>query len=181
MKAKTKRSKEMLSSRKKELYDKNARTIEFYRNNPCIASEELIGVKLLDAQKIILNRIWIADYSVLACSRNFGKSFLASVYMILKWLLFEGQQIYIIGSVGSQSIECFKKLEDIVMQRIQSIKSLKDIIAFETVKSPACKTGFVHNPASHIVKSHNDSAIMTLNGDPNNIRSKYLYKFALIE
>lgn len=92
--------------------------------------------------------------------------------MILKWLLFEGQQIYIIGSVGSQSIECFKKLEDITMQRIQSIKSLKDIIAFETVKSPACKTGFVHNPASHIVKSHNDSAIMTLNGDPNNIRSK---------
>lgn len=68
MKAKNKRSKEMLSSRKVELYDKNARTIEFYRNNPCIASEELIGVKLLDAQKIILNRIWVADYSVLACS-----------------------------------------------------------------------------------------------------------------
>jgi hypothetical protein len=91
---------------------------------------------------------------------------------MLKWLLFEGQAIYIIGSVGSQSIECFKKLEDIAMQRIQSSKSLKDIFANETVKSPACKTGFVHNPASHTVFSYNDSGIYTLNGDPNNIRSK---------
>lgn len=92
--------------------------------------------------------------------------------MILKWLLYENQQIWIIGSVGSQSIEAFKKVEDLAMQRIQSSKSLKDIFAFETVKSPACKTGFVHNPASHIVKSYNDSFIATLNGDPNNIRSK---------
>jgi len=43
----------------------------------------------------------------------------------------------------SQSIEAFKKLEDIAMQRIQSIKSLKDVFAFETIKSPSCKTGFV--------------------------------------
>ena len=86
---------------------------------------------------------WNAQYSIWACSRNFGKSFLGSVIMMLKWLLFEGQAIYIVGSVGSQSIECFKKLEDIAMQRIQSIKSLKDIFANETVKSPACKTGFV--------------------------------------
>lgn len=92
--------------------------------------------------------------------------------MILKWLLFEGQRIYIIGSVGSQSIECFKKLEDIAMQRVQSSKSLKDIFANETVKSPACKTGFVHNPASHSVFSYNDSGVFTLNGDPDNIRSK---------
>ena len=92
--------------------------------------------------------------------------------MMLKWLLFEGQAIYIVGSVGSQSIECFKKLEDLAMQRIQSIKSLKDIFANETVKSPACRTGFVHNPASHTVFSYNDSGIYTLNGDPSNIRSK---------
>jgi hypothetical protein len=109
---------------------------------------------------------------VLEVARNFGKSFLGSVIMMLKWLLFEGQAIYIVGSVGSQSIECFKKLEDIAMQRIQSSKSLKDIFANETKKSPACKTGFVHNPSSHTVFSYNDSGIFTLNGDPDNIRSK---------
>lgn len=92
--------------------------------------------------------------------------------MMLKWLLFEGQAIYIIGSVGGQSIQCFKKIENIAMQRIQSNKSLKDIFANETVKSPACKTGFVHNPASHTVFSYNDSGIYTLNGDSDNNRSK---------
>lgn len=168
----SKRSKDILSSRKIELYEKNANIIAFWRRNPCIAAEDLLGVKLLDAQKYILNMTWNAQYSVWACSRNFGKSFLGSIFMMLKWLLFEGQSIYIVGSVGSQSIECFKKLEDIAMQRIQSSRSLKDIFANETKKSPACKTGFVHNPSSHTVFSYNDSGIFTLNGDPDNIRSK---------
>lgn len=163
-------NKDILSTRKLELYQKNAEIIAFYRRNPCIACEDLLGIKLLDAQKYILNETWNAQYSVWACSRNFGKSFLGSIIMILKWLLFEGQEIYIIGSVGSQSISAFKKIEDIAMQRVQSSKSLKDIFAFETVKSSACKTGFVHNPASHTVKSYNDSLIATLNGDPDNIR-----------
>ena len=143
MKSVNKRNKDILSSRKKEMYEKNAEIIAFYRRNPCIACEDLLGIKLLDAQKYLLNETWNAQYNIWACSRNFGKSFLGSVIMILKWLLFEGASIYIIGSVGSQSIEAFKKLEDIAMQRIQSIKSLKDVFAFETVKSPSCQTGFV--------------------------------------
>lgn len=143
MKPANKRSKQVLSSRKIDIYNKNAELIAYWRRNPCIAAEDLLGIKLLDAQKYILNMTWNSQYSVWACSRNFGKSFLGSIIMMLKWLLFEGQAIYIVGSVGSQSIECFKKLEDIAMRRIQSIKSLKDIFANETVKSPACKTGFV--------------------------------------
>jgi len=143
MKSVNKRSKNTLSTRKIELYEKNSDIIAYWRRNPCIACEDLLGIKLMDAQKYLLNETWTAQYSVWACSRNFGKSFLGSIIMILKWLLFEGASIYIIGSVGSQSIEAFKKLEDVAMQRIQSIKSLKDVFAFETVKSPACKTGFV--------------------------------------
>jgi hypothetical protein len=86
-----KRSKDILSSRKIELYEKNADIIAFWRRNPCIAAEDLLGVKLLDAQKYILNMTWNSQYNVWACSRNFGKSFLGSVIMMLKWLLFEGQ------------------------------------------------------------------------------------------
>lgn len=167
-----KRSKNTLSSRKIELYEKNAELIAFWRRNPCIAAEQLLGVKLLDAQKYILNQTWNCQYNVWACSRNYGKTFLGSVFIMLKWLLYENQAIYIIGSVGSQSIEMFKKIEDIAMQRISSSKSLKDIFANEAKKSPACKTGFTHKPASHSVFSYNESGIYTLNGDPDNIRSK---------
>lgn len=172
MKTNSKRSKDVLSTRKIELYERNADILAFWRRNPVIACEDLLGIKLLDSQKYILNMTWNTQYSIWACSRNFGKSFLAGIIIALKWMLFEGQQIFIIGSTGSQSIQAFKKIEDMAMQRIQSSKSLKDIFANETVKSPACKTGFVHNPASHTVFSYNDSGIYTLNGDPDNNRSR---------
>ena len=167
-----KRSKDLLSSRKIELYNKNSEIIKFWRRNPVIACEQILGIRLMDSQKYLLQMSWNTPYVLWMCSRNFGKSFLASIIMILKFLLFENQKIYIIASSGSQSQECFKKIEDIAMQRIASIRSLKDIFASETVKSPACQTGFSHNPSSFHVGSYNDSEIFTLNSDPSNNRSK---------
>jgi frataxin-like iron-binding protein CyaY len=138
-----KRTKNILSSRRIEFYEQSADVLDFWRKNPCIAAEDLLGVRLLDAQKYILNQSWNTQYNLWVASRNFGKTFLADVFMALKWMLFENQQIYIIGSTGSQSIQAFKKLEDMAMQRVQSCKTLTDIFANETKKSSACKTGFV--------------------------------------
>jgi hypothetical protein len=72
MKSSNRRSKDTLSSRKIELYNKNAEIIAYWRRNPCIAAEDLLGVKLTDAQKYILNMTWNSQYNVWACSRNFG-------------------------------------------------------------------------------------------------------------
>lgn len=167
-----KRSKDILSQRKIELYNKNAEIIKFWRRNPVIACEQILGIKLLDAQKYILQESWTKPYVLWCCSRNFGKSFLGAVFMILKFLLFENQQIYIISSVGSQSQETFMKIEKIAKQRIESTKSLKDIFRNEVVTSPANQDGFTHNPASFHTMSYNGSEIFTLNGNPDNNRSK---------
>lgn len=167
-----KRSKHLLSQRKIELYNKNAEIIKFFRRNPIIACEMLLGIPLLDAQKLILQEAWNKPYVVMCCSRNFGKSFLGSILMMLKFLLFENQQIYIISSVGSQSQETFQKIEKIAQQRIDSVRSLKDIFKFELVTSPANTTGFTHNPASFHCMAYNGSEIFTLNGKPDNNRSK---------
>lgn len=43
----TNRKNILLSSRKQELYQKNAEIIKFYRRNPIIACEDLLGIKLL--------------------------------------------------------------------------------------------------------------------------------------
>lgn len=64
----SKRSKDILSTRKIELYNKNAEIIAYWRRNPVIACEDLLGIKLLDSQKYILNMTWNAQYSVWACS-----------------------------------------------------------------------------------------------------------------
>jgi hypothetical protein len=167
-----KRSKDTLSLRKIDLYNRNAEIIKFWRRNPVIACEQILGIKLLDAQKYILQESWTKPYVLWCCSRNFGKSFLGAIFMILKFLLFENQQIYIISSVGSQSQETFIKIEKIAKQRIESTKSLKDIFRNEVVTSPANKDGFTHNPASFHTVSYNGSEIFTLNGNPDNNRSK---------
>lgn len=167
-----KRSRDLLSHRKIELYENNANIIKFWRRNPVIACEQILGIRLLDAQKYILQESWNKPYIVWCCSRNFGKSFLGAIFMILKFLLFENQQIYIISSVGSQSQECFLKIEKIAKQRIESTKSLKDIFRNEVVTSPANQDGFTHNPASFHTLSYNGSEIFTLNGNPDNNRSK---------
>ena len=95
--------------------------------------------------------------------------------MILKAILYENQAIYIVSSVGNQSKETFSKIEEIVLRigkTAASIRSLKDIVEKETKKSPNNKTGFQHNPESFHVEFYNGSEIFTLNGKPDNNRSR---------
>jgi hypothetical protein len=60
----------LLSSRKIELYKQNANIIKFYRRNPILACEDLLGIKLLDEQKYILQMSWNSTNIVWCCSRN---------------------------------------------------------------------------------------------------------------
>lgn len=170
-----KRNKKVLSTRKYRMYESNSKFIKFLRRNPVMACEILLGIKLLDYQKYILIQSWNAPYSLWCCSRNSGKSFLGAILMILKALLYENQSIYIISSVGSQAQETFTKIEEIILRigkTSASIASLKDLASGETVKSPACRTGFVHSPTGFNVEFYNGSQITTLNGNPDNNRSR---------
>ena len=178
-----KRRRVTLTTRKKEILGLDAETIKYYRRNPVIAAEQLIGVKLMDAQKWILIGSWNAGNILWCCSRNFGKSFLASIMCILKALLFENQGIYICSNVGDQAKETHKKIEEIILRKgkvANSCLSLRDIVEFEVVTSPACKTGFSHNPSGYKVVFYNDSEISTLNGDENNARGFKMVAFSQI-
>ena len=165
----------LMSERKRRICELDSESIAFYRRNPCIACEELLGIKLIDSQKYILQQSWNKPHVLWCCSRNFGKSFLGAVFMILKAILYENQAIYIVSSVGNQSKETFSKIEEIVLRigkTAASIRSLKDIVEKETKKSPNNKTGFQHNPESFHVEFYNGSEIFTLNGKPDNNRSR---------
>lgn len=164
-----------MSERKRNICELDAESIAYYRRNPCIACEDLLGIKLIDAQKYILQKSWNAPHVLWVCSRNFGKSFLGAILMILKAILYENQGIYIVSSVGGQSKETFSKIEEIVLRMgktAASIESLQDIVEKETVKSPTNKTGFSHAQIGHKVTFYNGSEINTLNGKPDNNRSK---------
>lgn len=164
-----------MTAAKRRICELDAKSIAYYRRNPCIASRDLLGIELLDYQKYILQGMWNASHSVIAMTRNGGKSFVGAVFILLKAMLYENQAIYIVSSVGEQSKELFTKIEDLVLRigkTAASFKSLKDIAEKETVKTPTNKTGFCHNPAGYEVRFYNGSAIYTLNSNPDSARSR---------
>lgn len=169
------RSRNLMSDRKRKICELDAESIAFYRRNPCIACEDLLGIRLIDSQKYMLQESWNKPHVLWCCSRNFGKSFLGAIFMILKGILYENQAIYIVSSVGEQSKETFTKIEEIVLRigkTAASIDSLQDIVEKETVKSTNNKSGFQHNPSGFHVSFYNGSEIFTLNGNPDNNRSR---------
>lgn len=165
----------LMSEHKRKICELDAESIAFYRRNPVIACEDLLGIKLIDSQKYLLQASWNKSHVLWCCSRNFGKSFLGAIFMILKAILYENQAIYIVSSVGDQAKQTFSKIEEIVLRigkTAASIRSLQDIVEKETKKSPNNKTGFSHSPSGFLVEFYNGSFIETLNGNPDNNRSR---------
>lgn len=76
---------------------------------------------------------------------------------------------------GNQAQETFMKLEEIALQRITSIPSLKDIFINEIVIGNN-SNGFVHDKASFRVTTFSGSSVFTLNSVPENIRGKRAQK-----
>lgn len=60
----------ILSTRKKMMYEKDAKILKFLRRNPVYALEVLYGIKLMDSQKYAFQMAWNATYVNLTCSRK---------------------------------------------------------------------------------------------------------------
>ena len=163
----------VLTTARLKMYLADAKTIDYWRRNPVIACEDLLGIYLSDAQAWVLASSWNTEKAIWSCSRNWGKSFIIAVYAILRALLYPNQNIYIISSVGNQAKETFSKIEEIVLRQgrtSESIPDLKDIVMDEVAGSAKNPTGFKHDPSSYSVTFHNGSRIMTLNSKPDNAR-----------
>lgn len=166
----------ILTSARRRLYELDAETINYYRRNPVIACEDLLGIYLSDSQAWVLQSSWNTSKAIWSCSRNWGKSFMIAIYCILRAILYPNQNIYIISSVGNQAKETFTKIEEICLKNgrtAESIPDLKDIVMFETEGSAKNPTGFKHDPAGYEVRFHSGSKIVTLNSKPDNARGKY--------
>lgn len=164
-----------LTTARLRAYELDAETLNFYRRNPIIACEDLLGIYLSDSQAWVLQESWNTSEAIWSCSRNWGKSFMISIYCILRAILYPNQNIYIISSVGNQAKETFTKIEEICLRTgrtAESIPDLKDILSAETVSNAKNTTGFKHDPASYSVEFYNGSKIFTLNSKPDNARGK---------
>ena len=96
----------------------------------------------------------------------------ASVFLQTKMLLIPDYKVYISANSAAQSIEIFKMIEDIALQRVPSFASATDIFAYELEKNANNKTGFVHDMTGHRFRLPNNSQLVTLSTNVKAERGK---------
>lgn len=165
-------SQKELSQRKLEEYSNFSKIINWGRQNPILFAEEFYGLKLMDYQKWCFMETWTKPFACWVNCRGAGKSTLAAVYLQTKMLLIPNYIVYVSTNSAQQSIETFKKLEDIALQRIPSFKSATDIFSQEVERSANSETGFLHNPAGYTFRLYNNSQMTTLSSNLQAIRGK---------
>lgn len=77
--------------------------LDFYRANPEIAAEDLLGVDLSDIQKVVLRAMWFKNYVISIMCRGSGKTFLNAVFACLKGMLYPGYRIGLLAPTFRQS------------------------------------------------------------------------------
>jgi len=73
----------------------------------------MLNVQLLPSQALMLHEMWYRKFPILIASRGFGKSFILSLYAILRSLLLPRRKVVIVGAAFRQSKVLFEYMEGI--------------------------------------------------------------------
>jgi len=71
----------------------------------------ILGINILPSQSLMLEEMWNRKFPMLIASRGFGKSFILSVYAILRALILPKRKVVIVGAAFRQSKVLFDYME----------------------------------------------------------------------
>ena len=71
----------------------------------------LLNVDLLPFQLCILQELWNRKFPMLIASRGFGKSFMLSLYAVLRALILPNRKVVVVNTINSDIYNFFKKFE----------------------------------------------------------------------
>ena len=75
--------------------------------------KHILNVNILPSQALFLHEMWNRKFPMLIASRGFGKSFILSLYSILRALILPERKIVIVGAAFRQSKVLFEYMETI--------------------------------------------------------------------
>lgn len=75
--------------------------------------KEILNVQLLPSQALFLREIWTRKFPMLIASRGFGKSFMLSLYCVLRALILPKRKVVVVGAAFRQSKVLFEYMETI--------------------------------------------------------------------
>lgn len=155
--------------KQKECFDKYCKILKWGRQNPTRFIERFFELDLLDHQIYQILSTWTAEKAVWLCSRNSGKSYVASIYIMARSVLIPNHNTYIMAPAGNQAQELFSKLESIAKGNIASALNTNTVFLGELVKNTSSSDGFTHSKNSFSTELYNGSSINTLNSVAKNI------------
>lgn len=162
-----------LAQRQLNEYELYTKIIQEGRKNPVWFAEEMFGIKLFDAQKILFMNSWQARYVVWLIHRGFGKTSIANIYDACRLVLIPNYKIFVSCNSASQSADYFRSLEDIFKHINPTFSSVTEMFLGELVTTPTNKDGFSHDMTrGHSFALWNDSELRTLSTNLEAIRGK---------
>lgn len=84
----------------------------FYRKNPQRLVKDYLNVTLKVYQKILIYMMIVSTNFMYIASRGSGKTWLVSLYCVVRCILYPGTKICIASARKEQSIECIQKIEE---------------------------------------------------------------------
>lgn len=158
-----------LLPKKLELFEQYNKILQWGRRNPTRFIEDFLRIQLTDHQKWMFLSSWVPSTVVWVCSRATGKSFMASLFLMTRALLYPNTNSYIMGPSGGQSQETFTKLEDIAKGNIASLMGVSSVFLDECKRMNSQADPFTHSKNSYSVELYNASTINSLNSVAKNI------------
>ena len=76
-------------------------------------TREILNIQLLPSQSLFLKEIWNRKFPMLIASRGFGKSFMLSLYAVLRALILPRRKVVVVGAAFRQSKVLFEYMETI--------------------------------------------------------------------
>ena len=76
-------------------------------------TNEILNIQLLPSQALFLQEIWNRKFPMLIASRGFGKSFMLSLYAVLRALILPRRKVVVVGAAFRQSKVLFEYMETI--------------------------------------------------------------------
>lgn len=158
-----------IAPKQKETFEKYCKIIQWGRKHPTRFLEDFLNLDFTDMQKYVLLSSWLPANCAWVMSRNSGKSYLVSPFIMARSLLLPNTNTYIMAPSGPQAQETFAKLENLAKNNIASVIGVSSVFLDETVRMNSKADPFTHDKNSHHVELYNGSTINTLNSVAKNI------------
>lgn len=116
--AKTKKltAKEVVQEKADRVMEGIAIWTAFYRSNPHRFAKDYLNVNLKLFQKILLYAMMLNNYFIYIAARGQGKTYLVSLFIVIRCILYPGSKIVVCSGTRSQANEVLAKITDDFMK-----------------------------------------------------------------